>query len=284
MKKYICYDSGQYFAFNVCDVESAAAIMDAAAQAGSDIILQTSMNAFEQLEKEEFRSYVKSYAKKKQINVYLHLDHCRRMELIHEAVACGWDSVMIDASDRPLCENIRLTNEVTDAVRKNGVLVEAEVGRIYGQEDEINCAVAGIASIADVKEFIKNTDVDMIAAAVGTVHGFYTGIPEIHYDIIRAAAEAADIPFVIHGGSGLDNEILRKLLSHENVKKINLSTEVKQAYRQGIEESMRLGYMEKQGFDPLKVRHMIQDAIRNMAVKKLELAGKGLRCENDTCP
>ncbi len=275
MNKYINADSQQFFAFNVWNIESAKAVMDAAVQSGKSLILQTSMKAYEQLDKEEFITYVKSYGKKKKIKIFLHLDHCRKIDYIREAVDCGWDSVMIDASERPLSENIKMTNEVIELAKSKGVLVEAEIGQIRGQEDEISSVTDGIASIADIQKFLKNTDIDMIAAAIGTVHGLYKGIPNIHYDLIEQIAEITDLPFVVHGGTGLTDEVLIRLLSYKNVKKINISTDVKLAYKKGIEKSMQKSVMEVGGFDPLAVNRSIHDSIQNMAAKKLRLLEKG---------
>lgn len=275
MSKYISVDSQQFFAFNIWSIESAKAIIDAASQINCGIILQTSMKAFEQLDKEEFSAYVKSYGQKKKIKTFLHLDHCRNMDYIREAVDCGWDSVMIDASEKPLSENIMITNEVIDIAKPKGVLVEAEIGRIRGQEDEISSVTAGIADINDIEEFVKNADIDMIAAAIGTVHGLYKGVTNIHYDIIEQTAGITDIPFVVHGGTGLSDEVLLEILSYNNVKKINISTDVKLAYRHGIEESICQGLMEARGFEPLKVSRLIHDSIQNMAVDKLKLLEKG---------
>ena len=93
----------------------------------------------------------------------------------------------------------------------------------------------------------------MLAAAVGTVHGLYRGVPDIRYDMLDEIGRITDIPLVIHGGTGLTNEILLKMLIYKNVKKINISTDVKLAYKRGIEESIQMGVMEQNGFDPLKV-------------------------------
>lgn len=275
MNKYISADSQQFFAFNVWSIESAKAVIDAASQVDCSIILQASMKAFEQLDKEEFSTYVESYGQKKKIKTYLHLDHCRKIDYIREAVDYGWDSVMIDASEMPFSENIKITNEVIEIAKPKGVLVEAEIGRIRGQEDEISSVTAGIADIKNIEKFVKNTEIDMIAAAIGTVHGLYKGVPDIHYDIIKQTAEITDIPFVVHGGTGLSDEVLLKILSYNNVKKVNISTDVKLAYRHGIEESICQGMMEARGFDPLKVTKLIHDSIQNMAMNKLKLLKKG---------
>ncbi|MCM1232455.1 MAG: class II fructose-bisphosphate aldolase [Ruminococcus flavefaciens] len=274
MGKYIHPSSQQYFAFNIWSIETAKAIIDAASECSRDVILQTSMKAFERVEKKELRAFVTSYSKKKNIHAYLHLDHCRKMDYIKEAIENRWDSVMADASDRSLEENICITNEVCAAAHKNSVLVEAEIGEICGAEDEISATEDGIAETADIERFLQNVEADMFAAAVGTVHGLYKGGPDIHYDIIEKAALLTDIPMVIHGGTGLEEQTLLRLLSYGNIKKINISTDVKQAYRQGIEDGIGKGYLEKYGFDPLKIEQRIHDSIKNMALDKLKLLKK----------
>lgn len=275
MNPYICPDSKQYFAFNIWNIETAKAVIDAASKAHLDVILQTSMKAFESLDKEELRAFVTSYSKKKHICAYLHLDHCRQIDAIQKAAGLGWDSVMLDASDKPLEENIRLTNEVCALVKKRGILVEAEVGQISGVEEEISVREEGVAKLEDVKFFIESTSVDMLAIAIGTSHGLYQGTPKLHYDLIEKTGFFADIPLVVHGGTGLTEDMFLKLLSFLNVKKINISTDVKLAYRQGIEESIRNGYMEEKGFDPLKVTKEIHDSIENTAAAKLILLESG---------
>lgn len=274
MQKYISHDSQQYFAFNIWSIESAKAVMDGASKRKRDLILQTSMKAYESLDKEELRAFVDSYADKAGIHVYLHLDHCKKTDYIQEAIACGWDSVMIDASDRSLKENIGLTNHVCELAKDKDVLVEAEVGQIVGQEDEIFITESGIAKIEDVRAFLENTDVDLLAVAAGTAHGLYKGVPRIHYELLEQVMDLTDIPLVIHGGTGLTDETFLQLLSYQSIKKINISTDVKLSYRQGIEESIQSGSMERSGFDPLKVNRNIHDAIENMTIGKLKLLEK----------
>ncbi len=275
MNRYIHSDSKQYFAFNIWSIETAKAVMDAASKLHQDVILQTSMKAFESLEKEELRAFVTSYSQKKNIRAYLHLDHCRQVEVIQKAVELGWDSVMIDASDKPLEENIHLTNEVCGAVRGKGILVEAEIGQIVGTEEELSSREAGIARMEDVEAFLQSTTVDMLAVAIGTSHGLYRGMPNLHYDLIEKTGTFSDIPLVIHGGTGLTEEMFSKLLSFPNIKKMNISTAVKLAYRRGIEESIRNGYLEEERFDPLKVAAAIHESIEHMAVGRLALLKNG---------
>lgn len=271
---YITSKSTPYFAFNIWSIESAKAMIDGSAKAGHDVILQTSMKAFQRLDKEELRRFITSYMRKKQVQAYLHLDHCRDPEQIKEAISHGWDSVMIDASDRPLEENIAMTNLVCRMAEETGTLVEAEVGQIFKAGDNIHSAEIGIARIEDIEVFVKNTKAHILAAAIGTSHGLYKGLPRIHYDLINEISAFTDIPLAIHGGTGLTDEMLLKLLSHENVKKINISTDVKMAYRRGIMENIQKGYIGEIGFDPLRVEGEIHDSLEEMAVNKLRLLKK----------
>lgn len=271
MNAYINKNSEQYFAFNIWNIESAKAVIDAALQLRKNLILQTSSKAFSQMDKEEMRFFVTNYVKNRGIQVYLHLDHCRQLDLIKEAIRYKWDSVMIDASELALEENIRLTNEVCGIVKEYGLPVEAEVGQIAGVEEEIQVKEAGVARLKDIQKFISRTNVDMLAVAIGTAHGLYRGTPRLHYDLLLQVMEVTDIPLVIHGGTGLTDEVLCKLLSYNNVKKINISTDVKLAYRKGIYESLQNGNLEEAGFDPLKVAKEINTAICNMVKGKLAL-------------
>lgn len=271
MGTYIHQKSEQYFAFNIWNIESAKAVIDAAAQMKKNLILQTSTKAFQQMDKEEMRFFVTNYAKAKGIWVYLHLDHCKKIELIKEAVHYQWDSVMIDASEQPLVENIRITNEVCGLVKEHGIPVEAEIGQISGVEEDVKVMEAGVARFQDVQTFIDRTNVDMLAVAIGTAHGLYRGTPKLHYDLLERVMQISDVPLVIHGGTGLTDDMFRRLLSYKNVKKINISTDVKLAYRGGIYESIQNGYLEQNGFDPLKVTYTIHESICRMAKEKLML-------------
>lgn len=273
-KHYINPKSRQYFAFNIWSIESAKAVIDGACKEKQDVILQTSMKAFQSLDKEELRRFITSYGRKKGVCAYLHLDHCKTVNYIKEAIDCGWDSVMIDASDRPLEENIRITNAVCGMAEEHDVLVEAEIGQIAGAEDDVTRAEEGIARLEDVERFAEKGNMDMLAVAIGTSHGLYKGLPKLHYGLIEKISEISDVPLVVHGGTGLTDKMFLRLLSYGNIKKINISTAVKIAYGQGIAESARNGYAGGDGLDPLKVEGLIHDFLEEAAAKKLRLLRK----------
>lgn len=259
------------FAFNIWDINSAEAVLDGAIQCGKDIILQTSASVFDTLNKRQLREFVNSYTEEKGINAWLHLDHCRDMKLIWQAIECGWDSVMIDASDKTLDENIDLTIQVIKYAHERQTLVEAEVGQVKGVEDDIIVKQAAVAAREDIDRFLAETDVDMLAVAFGNAHGVYAGEPELHYDLVEYTVQQSDIPFVVHGGSGLSDDVLLRLLSIPKVKKINISTEVKLAYREGILQASERGFLEQKGFQATKVENCIHDAIVDKVESKLKL-------------
>ncbi len=266
MDNYII--SKQYFAFNVWDIDSAQAVMDAAQGAKRDIILQTSAKVYSAIPRKQFREFVTSYTRNMDINVWLHLDHCKNVELIEDAVDNGWDIVMVDASDKNINENIEITNQITKYAHSKNVMVEAEVGQVGGIEDNIR---ENIARREDISKFVKETEIDFIAVAFGNVHGMYQEEPQLQYDLIEYTANITSLPFVVHGASGMSDKILVKLLQYENVKKINISTDIKRAYRQGIQNAYQNGAFQEEDFQAVCIERYIYSAIVEMTKKKLRL-------------
>jgi len=111
----------------------------------------------------------------------------------------------------------------------------------------------------------------MLAVAFGNAHGMYKGRPELDYDLIDYVAQISNIPFVVHGGSGMGDEEIHKLSQVDNVRKINISTEVKLAYRKGILLSLKNGFLEEEGFQASRVEELIYKAIFQMAYQKLKI-------------
>jgi Fructose/tagatose bisphosphate aldolase len=272
--KYIHEMSEPVFAFNIWDVNSAKSIIDAAAKLQKSVVLQTSSRIFSILDKKEIYQYIKSYAERKQIKAYLHLDHCRDFHVICEAIDSNWDSVMFDGSHLSLNENILQTNKVCSIAHRKGILVEAEVGKIKGAEEDLQVVDASIASFSEIQCFLEQTSVDLFAASIGTAHGLYQGVPKIHYDMIAKINNVTKIPFVIHGGTGLAEDVFYKLLSYKNVKKINISTDVKQSYRKALVNVYQDGLLQENGFEATAIEQKIHDAIMNMAYKKISLLTK----------
>lgn len=272
MQSYLDNQSA-VFAFNIWDINSARAVIDAAAKQKHNVVLQTSAGAFCWLPRRQLREFVTSYGKESGISVWLHLDHCRDMKMISQAVAAGWDSVMIDASDKPLEENIMVTNAVVEMAHSQNVLVEAEVGRVQGVEDHIEVRKEAIASKQEIERFLQETGIDMIAVAFGNAHGIYHGEPQLHYELVEYTGKISDIPFVVHGGSGLPDEDLKRLMAIHNVGKINISTDVKLAYRRGLLEAEKRKALDQEGFQAINVERYVHQAICELVESKLALLG-----------
>ena len=262
----------QCFAFNVWDIESAKAVVDGASDMGCPIYLQMSARVFDSIDISEFIDVIKRYINTKEIDVVLHLDHSRDMDQLIKAIDMGWDSVMFDGSHLSLSENVEMTNKISKYARDKGVMLEAEIGAIAGVEDDIESSTTEIVHIDEVSQFIAEVRVDLLAVAIGTAHGQYgTSTPKIQYELIDDIYKISEIPFVVHGGSELSHVELKRLFSHRNVKKINISTDIKQAYRNGILESLELGLLEEPGFDATKINSKIYESIKNCVIDKLKV-------------
>lgn len=259
------------FAFNIWDINSARAVIDAAADMDKDVILQISAGIYEKITPMQLREFVTSYTEDLTINAILHLDHCGNEKMIMDAIHNGWDMVMIDASAKEIDENISVTNRIAQYAHERGVLVEAEIGQVRGVEDNISVENDKVADRKDITKFLKHTDIDYIAVAFGNAHGLYKGTPRLHYELIEYTGTVSSKPFVVHGGSGLDNNTLKELLSFENVKKINISTDVKLAYKQGIQNAIKDNMFERQEFQAVMVEQYIYEEIGNLVKGKLRL-------------
>lgn len=161
------------------------------------------------------------------IPVMLHLDHSKTIEDTKKAIDVGFDSVMIDYSEKLLTENIEATKEIRN-YNKN-VILECEVG-LVGKNGGENIIYA---EVEDCEEIIKNTDADILAAAIGTVHGLYKMEQNINVDRLKEINETLNMPLVLHGGSGTDTEKIKETIQN-GISKINVNTAIKQAFHKGI--------------------------------------------------
>ena len=264
LRRYNCM-----FAFNVWDIVSAKAVIDAAADLGQNVILQTSTRIFKKMDKEAFALFSKAYAQVKGIQVLLNLDHCAEENVIYDAIDCGWDIVMIDASAQKIEENIRITSSIVEYAHRYNVLVEAEIGQIKGTEEDVICEDEEMASVGDIQRFVERAYPDLLAVAFGNAHGMYQGEANLRYEVIEQVKSICDLPFVVHGGSGMTSEQIRRLVAYDNVKKINISTEMKEAYCEGFMEVEREQYAKR--YETLAASQAIEEKLYNKAREKMQL-------------
>lgn len=170
---------------------------------------------------------VRSLADSENIPTCLHLDHCSDIKAIETAMNAGFSSVMYDGSHLSLEENIGNTRIVVEMARPRNITVEGELGAIGGSEDGKAVAAEDICftTVEDATRFVKETQVDMLAVSVGTVHGLYTGKAQIQHARLKAISEATGVPLVLHGGTGVSDEDMRLAVT-EGINKVNVGTEM----------------------------------------------------------
>ena len=215
-------------AVNIFNYLTADAAVTAAKELGVNLIIQTSAATVEHFGAQCLYDIVDAARKDAGITVALHLDHCRKKELGKLCVDTGWDAVMMDFSQLPFEENIANTREVARYAHERGVAIEGEIGVISGVEEEIAADKEVSANYEDTMEFVRRSEIEAIAPAIGTAHGIYHGVPKINFDLVEKLGKEAT-PIVIHGGSGLSAETFRKLIELGG-RKVNISTLVKNAY------------------------------------------------------
>lgn len=228
---------GQYAvgAFNMNSFQWVEAILEAAEEEQSPVIVASSDRLVDDLGGfKTIASMVNRIVEEKNITVpvSLHLDHGKSVERCKEAIDAGYTSVMIDGSHLPIDENIKMTKEVTDYARLHGVSVEAEVGTVGGNEDGM---IGGIqyADPGECLRMVKETGIDALAAALGSVHGPYQGEPKLGFAEMKEIAALTNVPLVLHGGSGIPYYQIRKAIELGHAK-INVNTECMQAWAKAV--------------------------------------------------
>ncbi len=219
-------------AFEFWSLDSAQAIVRAAEKYDVPVILQAGALETDYAGGyENIAAIARVAAEKAAVPVALHLDHGETLEQARQAIECGFTSVMIDASHLKYSENVAVTRRVIELARPHGVSVEAELGVLAGAEGNINVEDANElqTSPEQAAQFVRDTDVDLLAVSIGTAHGFYKFTPEINISRLKKIAAVVDRPLVLHGGSGTPEDKVREAILC-GISKINICTEFIAAY------------------------------------------------------
>jgi ketose-bisphosphate aldolase len=172
------------------------------------------------------------------VPIILHLDHSTSVPLCIAAIDAGYPSVMIDGSMCPLAENIRMTREVVQYGHRKGVMVEGEIGKVLGRSVEADAQGGGfLAAVDEAVELVAKTDVDSLAVGIGTAHGFYKEEPQIYFDRLQELAAVIDVPLVLHGGTGIPDEDIRKAIRC-GITKVNVGTIIHTTYLRALREEL----------------------------------------------
>ncbi len=257
--------------FNVNNLESLQAIIQAAEEEKSPLILATSEGAIKYMGMDHVIGMVEGFLKNTDLPVALHLDHGGSFDAAMKCIRKGYSSVMIDASKHPFEENIAQTKEVVQAAHAVGVTVEAELGRLVGSEDEITVTEreAAMTDPDEAVEFVERTGVDCLAVAIGTAHGVYKGDPELDFDRLKAINEKVDVPLVLHGASGVPDTDVQKSIGM-GIRKINVNTDFQQAFTAKLREVLA---DDPELYDPRKYCGPAREAMTEKVKEKIRAFG-----------
>ena len=216
-------------AFNVFNMLTAESVVQASNEMNMPVIMQMSTSTVKALGIKKALMIYETVCIDAKQTVMLHLDHCTDVSFAKRCIDAGWKSIMFDGSSLSFDENVRLTKEVVAYAKGKDVMVEGEIGVIQGTDDGVSEDYTRVADYNEVLRFFTETKVDTLAPSIGTAHGLYEGTPALNYDLVEELAENNIGPLVIHGGTGLGEDVFRKLV-HMGVAKINVSTALKHAY------------------------------------------------------
>jgi ketose-bisphosphate aldolase len=253
--------------FNIWNTEMLFGVMKAVEKTKSPVILSFGSGFLNNTDITYYSRMLVEMGKKTEMPAAVHWDHGRNIDIISNALACGFNSIMIDASANKFEENIRLTKEVVDKCSSLGVPVEAELGHI-GPETKYEELLAhyGYTNPSEAKEFVKRTGIDALAIAIGNAHGVYTSEPKINFDILGKVRAEVDIPLVLHGASGISDKDIRKSVEM-GITKINIHTELCLAAMEAIEANTQ----NKKPY--LLLQQEVTLSIEKRATEKIRLFG-----------
>lgn len=268
-------------AVNVLDDLSLRAVVAAATERSSPVIVQVSVKTVRSVGVDLMTTIFRTAAEPAPVPVALHLDHCPDRRVIEAVVAAGWSSVLFDASDRDLAQAEQETAEVVALAHAAGVDVESEIENIVGVEDDIGSDTAAHAySVQTLAEVAERTGADLLAPQLGTAHGQYTRTPVLLPDRVRELARLTDRPIVLHGGTGLTDADFRSFID-AGVSKINISTGLKLAYMQSALSHLRRA--EETGrWDPPSMFADISRAVQAEVAERLDSFGSTGQAESVT--
>ena len=254
-------------AFNIDNLESAMAVSEIMHEMRTPVIVQMIPRTLNYGGIAIYPAMMRELMADCPVDYALHLDHGSSLALAKKCVAGGFSSVMFDGSLMPFEDNIKFTKEVTDFALPMDVSVEGELGTIGGKEEGDTDLEASYTKVSEAEEFVRRTNVSTLAIGVGTAHGVYKGTPHINVERIKEIHSAIDTPLVLHGASGLSDEVLKDCIA-AGITKINFATELRQAYTNGIKAEFA---KDPDVFDPKIYMRGAIDSIKEVLRHKINI-------------
>lgn len=257
--------------FNINNLEWTQAVLKAAQDEKSPVILGVSEGAAKYMGGTKVvGAMVNALMETMDITVpvVLHLDHGSSLDTCKDAIDAGFSSVMIDNSKYEIDKNIEATKSVVEYAHANGASVEAEVGSVGGTEDGVTGGVK-YADPQECKRMVNEAGIDALAAALGSVHGNYSGEPKLGFDEMKEISELTGAPLVLHGGSGIPTHQIKKAIEYGHTK-INVNTELQQVWTAKVREVLK---NDSEVYDPRKVIGPGKEEVTKTTVAKMREFG-----------
>lgn len=264
-----------YPAFNTQNLETTIGIIQAAEEAGAPVIIDVSEGSIKYAGLATIYEIMATLAIKAKVPIALHMDHGKDTEQLKQGIELGFSSVMIDHSGSDLDQNIEDTKALVEFAHKEGAWVQGEIGRIRGSEDWVSVSdtQALLTDPEDALRFVRETGVDTLAGAFGTIHGIIKirggATPQVDLPRIKAVYEKVKTPLVLHGASGVDENVIHQAIRN-GVAIINIDTELRMAFSEALRKSV------SEHPDEIDPRHLLKpciEAVKQAALKKLKQFG-----------
>lgn len=257
-------DGKALLACNFYNYETLRSVCVAAKESNSPIILQLTNSSIQYMGLNIAVGMARDALKYFDIEGWVHLDHGGSVDLVKACLKARFDSVMIDASEKPFEENISITSKVVEMAKNYGANVEAELGYVakLGQEHDNS----GFTEPLEAKCFVDSTGIDALAVAIGSAHGFYKKEPKLDLDLLSRIRNATSVNLVLHGGSGIPDHILQESIKL-GIVKINLATEIKNMFMITLNNLLK----DNEEIDLRKVFPPATDAVTDLVKRKLNI-------------
>lgn len=257
-------------AFNVENMEMVQAVIAAAEEKNSPVILQTTPSTLKYATPEMFFANARAEAEKASVPIAMHLDHGSSFELAMKCFRAGYTSIMIDGSHGTFEENIAVSKSVAEVCHAADVPVEAELGKVGGKEDDLDGGEGNpYTDPKQAAEFVEATGVDFLAVAIGTAHGVYKGVPKLDKERLSEIRKVVSIPLVLHGTSGVPDEDVRDCIAR-GICKVNYATDLRIAFSKGVKQVMS---ENPDVFDPKKYNAVGREEVKQYVMDKMEVVG-----------
>ncbi len=257
-------------AFNVENMEMVQAVVEAAEELQSPVILQTTPSTVKYAGLDYFYANVKVAAEKASVPVVMHLDHGNSFPLAMQALRTGYTSIMIDGSHESFEENVKISKAVVDACKPSGISVEAELGKVGGKEDDLDGGEDNpYTDPMEAKTFVEKTGVDSLAVGIGTAHGVYQGVPKLDVERLSEIRKVVSIPLVLHGTSGVPDEAVKECIKR-GICKVNYATDLRIAYTNGVKKVLA---KNPDTIDPKKYGSAGREEVKQYVKSKILVCG-----------